>query len=179
MYWKLNFSTTDRKGRLESCDGYIKRDEGRESNSTRSIISKDSEETGSIGSRCGLRLNSEEETGLVPHNVRTEDLHVETGRIDRCRGTKTLREEEWEWAREITAGGSRREDRVRVESVGRPKRRVARSPVARIAFQWFSFNLFPLPSCENVRIYRPLPPPFLDRIRFSLPFFPVYPSIFK
>lgn len=53
---------------------------------------------------------------------------------------------------------------MRVESVGRPKRRVARSPVARIAFQWFSFNLFPLPSCENVRIYRPLPPPFLDRI---------------
>lgn len=68
---------------------------------------------------------------------------------------------------------------MRVESVGRPKRRVARSPVARIAFQWFSFNLFPLPSCENVRIYRPLPPPFLDRIRFSLPFFPVYSSIFK
>lgn len=30
---------------------------------------------------------------------------------------------------------------MRVESVGRPKRRVARSPVARIAFQWFSFVL--------------------------------------
>lgn len=63
---------------------------------------------------------------------------------------------------------------MRVESVGRPKRRVARSPVARIAFQWFSFNIFPLPSCENVaRIFFIVLLPFF-RIEsdFSLLSFP-------
>lgn len=61
---------------------------------------------------------------------------------------------------------------MRVESVGRPKRRVARSPVARIAFQWFSFNLFPLPSCENVvRIFFiALPPPFFGPNQIFLSF---------
>lgn len=54
MYTLVISQERERKGRLESRDGYVKREEGRESNSTRSIIPKDSEETGSIGSRCGL-----------------------------------------------------------------------------------------------------------------------------
>lgn len=51
---------------------------------------------------------------------------------------------------------------MRVESVGRPKRRVARSPVARIAFQWFSLRSFSSSSsCENViRTNLLHPPPF-------------------
>lgn len=62
---------------------------------------------------------------------------------------------------------------MRVESVGRPKRRVARSPVARIAFQWFSFNIFPLPSCENVaRIFFIVPSFFRIESDFSLLSFP-------
>lgn len=70
---------------------------------------------------------------------------------------------------------------MRVESVGRPKRRVARSPVARIAFQWFSFNIFPLPSCENVRIFFIVPflPLFFGSNLIFLSSLSVYSSIFK
>lgn len=64
---------------------------------------------------------------------------------------------------------------MRVESVGRPKRRVARSPVARIAFQWFSFNIFPLPSCES-SLSSPL---FFGSNRIFLSSLSVYSSIFK